>query len=390
MLNNDNKHILMVLESIFPTKGGGGAEKQVQTLCKNLPKHINTKIIVPRVSEGSSKTHDIVDGIEVIRIPYPHIQIIGSFIMLLKLAWYIQKNRRNIDAIHCHIANNMSSIACLLGSILHIPVVVKLTGWLEIEHGIISKNKNIIVKLKRYLIKKATTIQATSHDIEQALFEFGFDRNRVKFIPNSVDTERFKPDFKNKDDLKKSLNIDEQFIVTFIGRLVAEKSLDILFNAWAKTIPKNSSSRLLIIGDGYLRNELESLCQSLELQHQISFIGSSDIVSKYLKITDIGVLPSEFEGLSNALLESMSSAIPMIGSQVSGTVDLIENGVNGWLFEPKNEHQLSEILHLAYNCTNKERIKMGAHARKKIIQYSGIDHIISTLLKYYGFNERSW
>ena len=139
-----------------------------------------------------------------------------------------------------------------------------------------------------------------------------------------------------------------------------------------------------------MRDELEAQCRSLELQHQISFIGSSDIVSEYLKISDIGVLPSEFEGLSNALLESMSSAIPMIGSRVSGTVDLIEDGVNGWLFDPKNEKQLCEILQIAYNTTEESRLKMGANARDKIIQYSGIDHIISTLLKYYKFNQKSW
>jgi len=385
----ENKNVLMILESLFPTKGGGGAENQVQTLCKHMPEGVSAKIIVPRVFEGSTKTHDIVDGIEVIRIPYPHIHNIGSFIMLFKLALYIYTHRKEIDAIHSHIANNMSAIACLLGSLLNIPVVVKLTGWLELEHGIISKNTSPVVKLKRFLIKKASIIQATSHDMENALLEFGFSRNRVKFIPNSVDTDRFKPDIEKKDQLKQELNIKGDFVVTFIGRLVTEKSLDILLNAWAKAIPSDSPSELLIIGEGYLHEELNKLAETLGINHQVKFIGASDRVADYLKVSDVGVLPSVFEGLSNALLESMSSGLPMIGSKVSGTVDLVEDGKTGWIFEPKNTQQLIDKLKLAFNCPVEARINLGNAARNKIIQYSGIDHIISRLLEYYEINSKT-
>ena len=384
MYSKKEKHVLMVLESLFPTKGGGGAEKQVQTLCKHLPKFVSSTIIVPRVQEGSSSVDDVVDGIPVIRIAYPYIPFFGALLMLIKLAWYIFINRKKIDAIHCHIAHNMAAVCCAVGSLLNIPVLVKLTGWLELEYGILSKRKTPLVKLKRFLIKKATVIQSTSHDMEKALLNFNFDRQKVKFIPNSVDIERYKPDPDNKDILKNKLNINGDYIVSFIGRLVPEKSLDTLLLAWGKAIPKSDSAQLLIIGDGSLRDELEALSRKLGISQQVVFVGATNHVSEYLKISDVGVLPSEFEGLSNALLESMSSGLPVIGSKISGTVDMIEHGVSGWLFRPRDVDELAKNLKLAYDCPCSDRSKMGQAARDKIINYAGIDHILSKLLDSYG------
>jgi len=387
MNENNTKNLLMVLESQFPTVGGGGAEKQVQTLCRHLPDNVNATIITPRVVGGSNKVHDQVDGIQVIRIAYPHIPHIGGIIMLIKLAYYIFANRKKISAIHCHIANNMAAISCLMGWCFNMPTVVKLTGWLELEYGILSNNNSFINKFKRSLIKKATAIQATSHDMERRLLDLGFASDRVHFIPNSVDTHRFKSDASIKSTLKNNMALTSEFVMVFIGRLVPEKSLDTLLNAWNNAIDKQASADLLIIGEGVLRKDLESLADKLSISHQVKFVGAVSDVSDYLKISDIGVLPSEFEGLSNSLLESMAAGLPMIGSRVSGTVDMIEEGISGWTFKAGDIEHLSNIIAKAYSLPKAQLESMGTRSRKKIEETSSIEHVLSVLFNLYKFNQ---
>lgn len=387
MKHNNTKNLLMVLESQFPTSGGGGAEKQVQTLCRHLPDYVNATIITPRVSGGSTEKNDIVDGIPVIRIAYPYISHIGGLIMLVKLAYYIFKNKNKISAIHCHIANNMAAISSLLGWIFNIPTVVKLTGWLELEYGILSNNNSLVNKFKRFLIKRATAIQSTSRDMQTRLLAFGFDPERVHFIPNSVDTYKFKPDSDHKSSLKYKLNISSDFVMIFIGRLVPEKSLDTLLNAWSQSINLNSSATLLIVGEGVLRPELESLCKDLGINQQVIFVGAVSDVSDYLKISDVGVLPSEFEGLSNSLLESMAAGLPMIGSRVSGTVDMIEDGKSGWIFNAGDTNHLAKIISEASAMSADALHEMGSKSRNKILETSSIDHVLNILFRLYRFNQ---
>lgn len=84
--------------------------------------------------------------------------------------------------------------------------------------------------------------------------------------------------------------------------------------------------------------------QRLGIDYQVIFIGPSDRVADYFKAADFGILPSEFEGISNALLEAMACGLSMIGSRISGTTDLIIDGESGWLFEPHDVDHLAPYL----------------------------------------------
>ena len=129
---------LMVLESVFPSRGGGGAEMQVQTLCVELQRRgVPVSVVVPMVNFGPQAASETVDGIPVTRLRYPKIPGLGAIWMLLSFAWLLLRERHRYDVIHSHIAGNMSAVCCLVGKLLGKPVVVKLTGLTEMRGGIL-------------------------------------------------------------------------------------------------------------------------------------------------------------------------------------------------------------------------------------------------------------
>ena len=130
--------VLMVLESMFPTKGGGGAETQVRTLGRHLIEQgVPVSLLSPMVGYGSQSPTDVVDGIGVTRISYPKLPAVGALIMLSKLAWLLFRRRHGYTIIHAHIAGNMAAVCCLMGKLLNKPVLVKLTGMTEMVGGIL-------------------------------------------------------------------------------------------------------------------------------------------------------------------------------------------------------------------------------------------------------------
>lgn len=381
------RHVLMVIESDYPSIDGGGAEAQIETLTSNLPEDIRATVVAPLVPCGPDAIEDIVHDVPVHRLWYPRLPLIGGFIMLLRLAFFILTRRRVIDAIHCHIANNMTAVCAAVGTLLGIPVLVKLTGMTELEGGILSSRRSISLSFKRWLIMQASGFQAISKELEASLIEKGFDPARIHLVPNAVNTTLFAPNSDQRDSLKQHLGIEATFVACFVGRLVPEKALDMLIRAWDQAIPRDADAALVLVGTGHLENDLRTLAKNLGRADQVVFAGfvqDKAKIADYWRIADLGLLTSDFEGLSNALLEAMASAVPMIGSRVSGNSDLITPGETGWLFEPRQQGQLTDCLRQAFEMAPSKRLAMGGAARQRALGTVGVDHIWDRLSKLYA------
>jgi L-malate glycosyltransferase len=386
MLNNYQPgRILMVLESAFPINGG--VERQVKTLSKYFASiGFNIQIIVPMVSYGPQNRTDIVDGVLVHRIAYPKIKILGGVLMLLNLAIYLIKNRDSYDVIHVHIAHHMAAVCCVIGRFLQKPVIVKITGLREMEQGVLAKGQsNLIIKGLRWALHKASYYQATSKQIVDLLRSFGFDNRKIYCIPNAVDITRFSRTGDAQHPLPK-LSGSASLVGLYVGRLVPEKGLELLINAWSRAFSVEDDVHLLIVGDGELRAHLEALVRNHQRDHQIIFCGISDHVESYLRIADFGILASVYEGLSNALLEYMAAGLPVLGSRISGTEDVVLENETGWLFTSRDQSEL--VAYLKYiKQMNKEELRIiGAKARRWISDYAGIESISARLLELYGLD----
>lgn len=377
--------VLMVLESVFPTAGGGGAESQVRTLGLHLPgRDVDVNVVVPMVRNGPQVAADAVDGIPVHRIAYPKWPLLGASIMLVRLAWLLFRRRRHFDFLHSHIAGNMSAVCCVMGRLLGKPVLVKLTGMTEMVGGILDPNPSLRTRLKKRALALATYYQATSSQIQRMLVDRGFQADKVRLIPNAVDTGRFVlADRASRTASRHALCGDCRLVAVYVGRLEAEKDLDLMLTGWASAFRGVAGVVLVMVGAGALRGHLEALALSLDIADQVLFVGPSKAVERYLAMADVGLLTSRAEGLSNTLLEYMASALPVIGSRVSGTEDFVITGRTGWLFEAGNVVEFQRSLEAAAALPGDALAALGDNARAFVVDQASIAAVVNRLVALY-------
>src|SRR5262245_19355079 len=219
--------VLMVLESNFTPRGGGGAESQLRTVALALKrKGQRVAIITPKLTYGPDRTADRCFGLPVGRIAYPHIRLLGAAVLNARFVAFLIANRKRWDAWHVHIAHHMGAVTCLLGSLLGKRVVVKVSGWWELENGLLSPRAGIFGRIVRSWLKRATVVQAISTRVAAELVKSGFPSERILVLPNAVDTTRFTACAARREPGK-------PFVAVYVGRLVPEKDLRTLFRGWA-------------------------------------------------------------------------------------------------------------------------------------------------------------
>jgi glycosyltransferase involved in cell wall biosynthesis len=127
----------------------------------------------------------------------------------------------------------------------------------------------------------------------------------------------------------------KHFVVASIASLTANKGHEVLVRAMRQVVEKHENARCLIIGEGRERDHLESLIDSLDLRDRIFLVGMQGNVAPLLRMAHALALCSVYrEGLSVALLEGAAAGIPLIGSNLGGIPEVIEHGVNGFIFPP--------------------------------------------------------
>lgn len=379
------RSVLIVLEATFPRRGGGGAESQVLAIGQCLAERgVAVQVVAPMVADGRQVARESVEGVDVVRIPYPKIKFLGSAVMLARLAALLVARRAGYSVIHAHIGHNMASVCAVVGRLLGKPVAVKLTGMHEMRGGILDPRPGIASRLRRRAIRTATVIQATSTRIGALLAERGFDAARIRLLPNGVDVRRFTTASRDAA-LCGELRGDAARVGIFVGRLVPEKGQDLLIEAWARACGARPDMRLVLVGDGPERAPLAALAARLGLADRVVFAGHRDRVEACLACADFAILPSLAEGLSNALLEYMAAGLPVVGSRVSGTEDFVVEGETGWLFEPGSAAELERRLSQAAALGEAALRRMGDNARDRILASASLEAVTAELIRCYGF-----
>jgi glycosyltransferase involved in cell wall biosynthesis len=269
------------------------------------------------------------------------------------------RHARDCDVIHAHWSP--AGLAGLIASkILGKPIV------LTMHHGTIqtlTKIEKIILEQVDYVLCNSAFTLA--HVLETA------KPKATKVIPPGVDTQTFQPQAENmtNDRLLQELPTGH-LIILAIGRLIELKGYKYLIEA-LRLLPEDTPAHLLIGGDGALRQTLESQVKQNGLSDRVTFLGHipNHLAPLYYRRADIYAQPSiidkngNTEGLGVTLLEAMACEIPCVGSRTGGIPEIIVDGKNGFLVEPKDSRQLADKLALLLR--NKDlRITMGKQGRR--------------------------
>lgn len=206
--------------------------------------------------------------------------------------------------------------------IFGIPYIISLRGgdvpgFRSYDFGLIHKLSSPIIKR---IWKGANAVVANSNGLKNLAFQFAPEVPCL-IINNGVDTNFFQ--------LKNDFVSNQRII--FVGRLVYQKGLDIIFNALAKL--KQYPWQFTIVGDGPAREELQSLAKSLGIEDRIHFLGwkTREVIKEFFIEANIFVFPSRDEGMSNAVLEAMAAGLVVVASNIPGNQDIIQDQISGYL-----------------------------------------------------------
>jgi galacturonosyltransferase len=249
-----------------------------------------------------------------------------------------------------------------------IPSIMNITG---IGTSLTSKLKYFVKPLYSSACTRADTV-FFQNEANRKLF---LDNNMVNedktvLIPGSgVNIEQFKP-------LSKENN-DQKLRFLFIGRIMKEKGIE-EYLAAAELLRDNYSNLEFQILGFY---EEEKYKELIENHSNVKHLGYSKDVRQEIKEVDCVINPSYHEGMSNVLLESGAMSKPLIASDIPGCREIIDDGVNGYLFEHKSSQTLKDKILKFINLTEKQRNEMGKESRRKIAREFDREIVIDAYLK---------
>jgi len=171
-----------------------------------------------------------------------------------------------------------------------------------------------------------------------------------------------------------------------VGRLDPVKNQAALLHLCRRLLDRDPALgrrlRLVIVGDGPLRANLEAETAALGLAGQVSFTGARSDTPELLRTLDVFVLPSLNEGISNTILEAMSTGLPVVAARVGGNPELVAEGVTGGLYDPADPAGLEGAL-LPYLTDPDLRRAHGAAGRRRVVQNFSLDAMVQRYLDLY-------
>ena len=231
-----------------------------------------------------------------------------------------------------------------------------------------SKKYNLMRKMIRPLVGRYISV---SQDLRRWLISvIGVPQERVVQIYNGVDQSLFMPGEKPIGVVPEGFLAGDPIVVGTVGRLAEVKDQTTLIRAFAAVSGSLSQDvlppRLIIVGDGPLRSRLEQLVAELGIDRYTWITGDRSDIPDILRLFDLFVLPSLGEGISNTILEAMATGLPIVATNVGGTPELVEHGVNGYLAESGDVDQLGS--HISRLLKSKAQRKMMGQASLDLVR----------------------
>jgi glycosyltransferase involved in cell wall biosynthesis len=279
------------------------------------------------------------------------------------------RHRKEYDVIQVLQTHWLAYPAVLAGLILTKPVVAREASINALDALDDFPFKN---HTKRTVLQHCHFV-ALSTAIFKNLIGRGVQSEKIAAIPNAV---YLAPQGQRI--------IDDPFSVLFIGNVLndpLQKGLDLLLQAWQRVSIKMPEARLTIVGDGDY-TEFVTIATELGILHRVTFFGVSLTINELYCSHNIFVLPSRYEGMSNALLEAMSFGKACLVTTISGSDDVITHGVNGLKVEPENVSALADALLFLLE-HDSEAKAFGNNAREYVRMHHSPEKISQQYLNLY-------
>lgn len=374
--------VVIILPTYLP-ESFGGAEQQTRRLAQALArKNVCVTLLAPRLSP-KTPAREMEGAVTVRRFRLKSPPNLGGRHILSFLWWciciasWLSRHRREYDIIHIVHGRLHASPAAMIGPWLKKPVLIKpgRGGVMHFDLDVVCGKRVFGSVFARGIAQGATAWVANSQEIVGDLERWGIPRSNIHDIPNGVPIP---------DDLgPKAAGLAGTVRFLAMGRLDPEKAFDQMIRAFA-ALPQEVPARLVILGDGQCRRELEVLSARLGQNERIVFLGTVEDVAPFLREAHFYLSTSLSEGMSNALLEAMAFGVLPVVSMVSGAGDLVEDGVSGLLFPAGDETALATRLGEALSMSTERWRALGRAAYHAMQSRFSIDHVAERHVALYS------
>ncbi len=401
----------------------GGAEVRAEKIARQLQALGYDVTVVTFRHDRQWERKEMLDGLSVVRVggiyrrdgqlSIGRLGYLPASIAMFLTLWRL---RHSYDVIH---ALQLSPPAALIGQLTHKPVIlgIQCAGPSEAQRVQLDERGAVLmadsltetsflkVALKDwraeagdighlpqlplgkvmldFLRKSNAFYQILSTRSHSYLTSHGFRAEQIVHIPGSVDTERFQPAAERRPDPARP----ERDIIC-VARLDYAKGVDVLLHAWGRMLREPAEwrahlkPRLRLLGEGVCGAQMERIAAALGIQDSVEFLGPRADVVDLLQQSWGFVMPSRWEGMSNALLEAMACGLPCVATRVSGSEDIIADGVNGLLVAPEQPAEMAQALRRILEEAELAQ-RLGRAGRATVVRDYQLNTIVEQCLELY-------
>ena len=334
----------------FPPRVIGGISPHVHFLSKSLAKE-DVKVYVVTCDFPGAPAHEVIEGVEVYRIdsyknPAPDF---ATWVYLMNLnmqkeaAAIVNSLEDKINVFHAHDWL-VATAGIGLKHVFRKPLLVTMHST-EIgrRDGLHTNTERMIHETEAWLTYEAwKVICCSDYMVSHVRWAFGLPEDKLVMIPNGVNINVYDKIESKLESFRARFALPEEKIVLYVGRLVYEKGIHVLINAVPKVLEK-VNAKFIIVGSGYMKDQLLNIVRSMSLEHKVLFLGFADdeTLLRLQKCADVSVVPSLFEPFGIVALEAMAAKSPVIVSDTGGLSEIVKHNVTGFKAYPNNPESLA-------------------------------------------------
>ncbi len=352
----------------------GGAKTHVLNLLKELNRQIDAEIICFMRGDFSEEA-------EKMNIPIHIIESANPYTGLKRLLEIV--GEEHVDLIHCHGARG-NLMGTMLKKRIHAPVVATVHSDYRLDYMGRPAARTIYGTTYKIALRKIDYYIGVSDTMTEILIDRDFPAEKIYTIYNGID---FKTPIEtvSREEFFSSIGFEvsaDDVVAGIAARLTPVKDCPTLLKAMAIAVKGAPKLKLVIAGDGEDKAKLENMAKELGIADKVCFAGWIRDINSFYNAIDMNLLTSISETFPYALTEGTRMKNPTIASNVGGVPVLIDEGKNGFIFEPQDYEALAKYLVTLAN-DSELRKKMGEAIYEKASRLFSIDKMVEVQLEIY-------
>ncbi|MGP3667663.1 MAG: glycosyltransferase family 4 protein [Candidatus Bathyarchaeota archaeon] len=364
---------VVILSWEFPPRIVGGIASHVYELSRNLSM-LGVDVTIITFSSPETKKYENMDGVEIFRVPlydfpapdFASKILMGNLNIKQKAIEILKASKDKPKIIHAH--DWLVAIAAIsLKNLFKIPLVTTIHSTeYGRTNGLPSNYNKMIHQIESWLVSESLKVICCSKYMSQSIRkEFGVEDGKITVIHNGVNFKKFrrKGNNYNLNEVRSLFVGSNEKLILFVGRLIFEKGLNVLLEAFPKVLQK-VDAKLVVVGDGYLREEILKKALSYGFPDKVCVTGflNEETLNQLYMAADVCVVPSLYEPFGIVALEAMAAKTPVVVSDVGGLSEIVRHKKTGIKVQPNNPVLLaSSILEVLEGGKHVERMVKNAY-----------------------------